>query len=69
MSYDTYMYNIIALYLHVTWFDKPGLVSQHLVDGEKVDHLRRDILQTLQPLGVAVIFQKLSFKNGYLHKR
>ena len=53
-------------YLHVAWFDEPRLVSQHLVDGEQVEDLGRNILQPLQPLRVTIVLKKLSFKNCYL---
>ena len=55
------------MYLHVAWFDEPWLVSQHLVDGEQVEYLGRDILQPLQPLRVTVVLQKFGFKNCHLY--
>ena len=42
-------------------FDKPRLVSQYLIDGEEVDHLGRDVLETFQPLWISIVFEELCF--------
>ena len=54
-------------HLHVSGFDKPRLVSQHLVDGEEVDHLGGDVLEPFQPLRVSIVLQELRLEYSHLH--